>query len=76
MTKKKSERAKYVHLEDGQWHEPVMNRHREECCDCGLVHKVDYRIKETTRGTRLEFRARVDRKATAAIRRAFKFTKD
>jgi len=29
----------------GEWVEPIMRGFRLACCDCGLVHKMDFRIK-------------------------------
>jgi hypothetical protein len=42
---------------------------REQCCDCGLIHRLDFRIVDG----RIEFRARRDDRATAAARRKFRF---
>jgi hypothetical protein len=36
-----------------------------QCCDCGLVHKIDARIK----GKRIELRIKRDARATAAVRK-------
>ena len=69
-------RTKRVHLEDGEWHRPVLHGHMEECCDCGLVHTVDYKITKENNHFVLKFRATVDRKATAAARRKFHFAKE
>ena len=27
-----------------EWEQPVMKGYRMKCCDCGLVHIVDFRI--------------------------------
>ena len=43
---------------------------KEMCCDCHLVHIVDYRIVDGT----IEFRARRDVRATAAARRPLKLS--
>ena len=40
----------------------------KQCCDCGLVHRLDFRIV----GGRIEFRTRRDDRATAAARRALR----
>ena len=61
-----------VHLEDGQWFRITMKQQREMCCDCHLVHDIDYR----KRGRFLEFRATQNARATAAARKSFKFTKE
>jgi hypothetical protein len=63
-------KTKYEQAYDGVWFRPRKTGFREQCCDCGLVHDVDYR---TTEDGGIEFKARVNRRATAAVRRAFKF---
>lgn len=45
-----------------------MRGHREQCCDCGLVHVVDFRIIEG----QVEVRYTRNKRATAAARRARK----
>ena len=69
MTKRKPP-VKWEQLVDGQWIRPIRRGFLEQCCSCGLCHKVDYRIVDG----HIEFRARTDARATAAARRAFKFT--
>lgn len=63
MTKR---RDKYEQVWDGVWFRPTMLAFREQCCDCGLVHVVDFR---RVAGGGIKFRARIDARATAAIRR-------
>ena len=55
-----------------KWTRPRMRNFREQCCDCGLIHRLDFRIVDG----KVEFRTRRDDRATAAARRTFKFTKD
>jgi hypothetical protein len=43
-----------VHIEDGEWVTVDWKGQREECCQCGLRHRVDYRVAE---GGKLQFRA-------------------
>jgi len=45
---------------------------REQCCDCGLIHRLDFRIVDG----KVEFRTRRDDRATSAARRNFKFAPD
>jgi hypothetical protein len=45
---------------------------REQCCDCGLIHRLDFRIV----GGRVEFRTRRDERVTAAACRHFCFSPD
>ena len=28
----------------GEWVQPVQNGYLMKCCDCGLVHRVDFRV--------------------------------
>ncbi len=65
-------RSNYYHATDGEWIEVPKRGFKEQCCGCGLIHKVDYRIVEG----KVQFRATQDGRATAAARRPFKFTKD
>ena len=52
---------------------PTKRAFREQCCDCGLVHDIDYRVVDG----HVEFKIRkVNRRATAAVRRAFKFERE
>jgi len=44
-----------VHIDDGEWVTIAWKGQREECCDCGKRHSVDYRVAENGK---LQFRAR------------------
>lgn len=73
---------KYYKPDDGEWIVPVASGYKLRCCDCGLVHTVDFRrAKRTSRfrkngtftfrlmnGT-VAFRVYRDQRATSAIRR-------
>lgn len=48
-----------------RWVQPVRKGYRMACCDCGLVHVMDFRVQ----AGRAQFRARRDARKTAAIRR-------
>lgn len=41
--KKRKERKRY--MEPGKWYKPPMKGFILGCCDCGLLHKVDFRIE-------------------------------
>ena len=58
-------RAGYQQLQDGEWVRPVRRAFLDQCCDCGLVHVVDFVIE----GGLLYFRARRDKRLTGAARR-------
>lgn len=38
--------------QDGEWIQPVMKNYQMECCDCGLTHRMDFRIADG----KIEFR--------------------
>ena len=65
-------RVRYDVVPYGGWTRPRVRNFREQCCDCGLIHRLDFRIVDG----KVEFRMRRDDRATAAARRTFKFTKD
>lgn len=37
---------KLEQIQDGEWFEPAMKNHKLGCCDCGLVHRVDFRVRD------------------------------
>jgi hypothetical protein len=39
---------------DGEWLQPVLRGYRVKCCDCSLVHVLDFRIV----GKQVQFKAR------------------
>jgi hypothetical protein len=67
-----SKRVTYDVISYGEWTRPRMRNFREQCCDCGLIHRLDFRIVDD----KVEFRTRRDDRATAAARRTFRFTPD
>lgn len=61
--------SKYHQIVEGEWTAIAKRNHKDMCCDCGLVHWIDTREVSGV----LEVRKRIDRRATAAARRAFNF---
>lgn len=53
-------------IKPGEWVRPIRRGYRAACCDCGLVHRMDFRVVEG----RAEFRAYRDDRKTKEIRRA------
>lgn len=53
-----------------RWVLPVMEGYRMACCDCGLVHEVDFRV--TNNYDRVELRMRRNNRSTAQVRRHMK----
>lgn len=49
----------------GEWIQPIRKGYRLACCDCGLIHLMNFRVK----GRRVQFAVWRDNRATAAMRR-------
>jgi hypothetical protein len=58
--------ATYPEPQAGQWVQPVRKGYKFACCDCGLVHKLDFRVKDR----RVQFRVFRDNRATGQMRRS------
>jgi hypothetical protein len=71
---------KYEQAHDGEWYQVALRDNFDQCCDCGLVHKVRYRVVDksgkTIPGSRILTAAWRVPRSTAAVRRTFKFEKD
>lgn len=57
--------ASYQKPEAGEWVQPIRRGYKLACCDCGLVHNLDFRV---LRG-RVQFRAFRNERSTALTRR-------
>jgi hypothetical protein len=55
----------YTKPKPGEWVQPVEHGYKMACCDCGLVHKIDFRVENG----RVQFRVVRDNRATGQIRR-------
>lgn len=60
---------KYKNEVAGRWIQPVRKGYRMACCDCGLVHVVDFRIHKG----RVQMRFFRHNRATAAMRRGKRY---
>lgn len=49
----------------GEWVQPIRKGYKLACCDCSLVHLMDFRVR---RG-KIEFRVFRHNRATATMRR-------
>lgn len=56
---------RYGDVEEGEWFAPNMKKYRMMCCDCGLVHRFQFRITDSG----VEFRVWRDERSTSAARR-------
>ncbi len=59
----------YGEVVQGEWTDVPWRDHREQCCSCSLVHRIDYRMIEKGGRQHLQFRCWQDDKATAKIRK-------
>jgi len=64
----------FLHVRDGEWVQPILRGHLMKCCDCGLVHRMDFRLVNVHGRARPQFRAK--RLSAAAGRRAFALPKE
>jgi hypothetical protein len=60
---------KYKEESPGVWIRPVKKGYKMMCCDCGLVHKIDFGHIKYGNGRKVVFRCWRDNRATAAARR-------
>lgn len=58
---------KYYQQKDGEWVQPKDN-YRIACCDCGLVHDMQFRVVKGN----VQFSATRNNRSTAARRRGIK----
>jgi len=58
-----------------EWVDVTMER-SVQCCDCGLVHKEDYRVIDGKDGLHIIRQAVRDNRLTAAKRRSLKIRKE
>jgi Zn-finger protein len=62
---------KYDEPEEGEWVFPRRRGYLLSCCDCGLVHRFEFRVRER----HIEFRVFAEPRRTAQIRRWLKENK-
>lgn len=53
----------------GEWVRPIKRGYKMACCDCGLVHRVEFAHVPYGSGRKIIFRVWRDERATAAKRR-------
>lgn len=58
-------RRSYYHVADGEWITVARRGYRDQCCDCGLIHDVDFRVNEHGQ---IQYRAKRNGKATGGAR--------
>lgn len=67
--------AKFKQVHPNEWQMPVMNGYKMACCDCGLVHILDFKVidendhEKEIDNVRVLFKADRNNRSTAQIRR-------
>lgn len=61
---------KYDRPESDEWIQPIRTGYKMSCCDCGLVHELDFRIRKG----RVQYRARRNQRSTGQVRRWIKMS--
>ena len=59
---------KYSNLKDNEWITPLYKEFTMICCNCGLTHKVNFRIKNN----RIQLRLKRNNYSTANVRKKLK----
>ncbi len=45
-------------VKSGEWVQPRRKNYYMQCCDCGLIHRMNFRIVKTSRGQKIQFQGR------------------
>lgn len=59
---------RYKQIYDHEWETPIRKGYKLICCDCGLVHDVDFRIHKK----KIQFRVIRNNRSTGQVRRHIK----
>lgn len=59
---------RFTNAKDGEWIQPKRKGYKLACCDCGLVHKVDFRLFKR----KIQLRVVRDNRSTGQVRRHMK----
>ena len=71
--------SKYKSTKDGEWVQPIRHRYKMMCCDCGLVHNMNFRIVRVGKRNFIQFQPERNYRSTAMARRglaAIRFCED
>jgi hypothetical protein len=67
--------SRYIKVHDNEWQMPILEGYKMACCDCGLVHNINFKIvKEDNvdkeiKGARVILQATRNTRATGQVRR-------
>jgi hypothetical protein len=57
---------RYKHVKAGEWQQPILKGYLLRCCDCALVHKMEFRVVDG----KIQFRAWRAERETKRIRKS------
>lgn len=60
---------RFVNVGPGEWQQPVRKGYKMACCDCGLVHNMEFRVHKG----KIQIRGWRNSRSTAQMRRHMKF---
>jgi len=62
-------KSKYLYVNDGEWIVPKRRGYKLICCDCGLTHRINFKLVKTPIGNQIYFQAFRENRVTGQIRR-------
>ena len=65
-------KGRYHEPTAGEWVRPIRRGYKLACCDCGLVHRMDFALRPYGSGRKVWFRVFRDNRATSMMRRHMK----
>jgi len=65
-------KSTYEQVEDGERVHPIRKGFRMECCDCGLVHRINFYLNKVGKQREISFQIWRDEQATGQVRRHIK----
>ena len=62
--------SRFAKPEADEWVQPIRKGYKLACCDCSLVHDMDFRVVKYGNGKhKVQFRVRRNNRSTAVMRR-------
>ena len=60
---------KYPEVKAGEWIYPIRHGYKMKCCDCGLVHTLNFKLIKRGKRHIILLQGFRDERSTAAVRR-------
>jgi hypothetical protein len=66
--------SRYIRVYDNEWQMPILEGYKMACCDCGLVHTINFiivkgnNVDKEIKGARVILQATRNKRATAQMR--------